>query len=158
MSSLLFISRLIERLAGAQITEQMDNNSVSTSHRSAITKHHSTSPVLRAVRDPLVQAISHKTITGICFPDLFQLSVKSIILFGWKGSDIALVSVMLQLCVLHLIFVSLPFQSRLMAAYRAFPRCLWCHPGSLLGLQLIFLLSPVPVIPYTSGRPQTWRY
>ena len=70
-SNLPFISKLIERLVKAQLTEHLDTNSLFNSHQSTKMKHHSTETVLLSIYDHLaVHAISHQSTTGLCLLDL----------------------------------------------------------------------------------------
>ena len=176
-SNLPFISKLIERLTKAQLTEHLDADSLFNSHQSAHMKHHSTETVLPSIHHHTVQAISHQTFTGLCLMDLsvaFDIIDHSIILkrlshwFGYRDTVLAWIASYLRSRTFSI--------STNDSVSGAFPVSYDVLQGSVLG-PLLFLLyttplslyfiriwktsmkpclhSPMPIIPHPSGRLQT---
>src|SRR6218665_3298643 len=70
ISSLSFLSKLIERIALARLNDYLSLNSLLNPHQSGFTKHHSTETLLVSLYNKLVSAVSHKKVSCLRLHDI----------------------------------------------------------------------------------------
>ena len=66
----LFLSKIIERVVKARLSDHLTSNSLLNPHQSAYCKHHFTETALLYIHDHLINAIGSRQISCLCLLDL----------------------------------------------------------------------------------------
>ena len=70
ISNLSFVSKLLERVVLKRLSNHLSTNDLFNNYQSAYTQHRSTETVLLSVYNEIVNAMSSKSLTGLCMLDL----------------------------------------------------------------------------------------
>jgi len=70
ISNLSLLSKIIERVIKARLSDHLTSNNLLNHHQSAYCKHHSTETALLYIHDHLINAIGSRQISRLCLLDL----------------------------------------------------------------------------------------
>ena len=93
------LSKIIERVVKARLSDQLTSNNLLNLHQSAYSKHHSTETVLLYIHDHLINVIGSRQISCLCLIDLsaaFDTIDRNILLTrfsSWFGIQVTVTAV-----------------------------------------------------------------